>query len=428
MKNITRGNARPPSPRPPARGEGEVSPNSQSRLREGLIVRRIAAIIATCCGVMVGLVPADALAQCVPAAAWVVPGDPVKAQLTTKDIVARAAARNVVLLGEQHDSADHHRWQLQMLSALHAARPDMVVGFEMFPRRVQSVLDRWIAGELTETQFLAQSDWRNVWQMDAALYLPLFHWARINRVPMIALNIERSFVREVAEKGFDAIPVDRREGVSRPAEASNEYTTWLLGIFREHRRPGTQSVTVSDPGFRRFVESQQVWDRAMAEALAAAHQRQRKPLAVGILGSGHVVRGFGVPHQLNALGIGEVMSLLPWDAVTDCSELVKGYADAVYGLPALPNDARPPRARLGVVLERAASGVLIKQVEAGSIGATAGIRAGDIAVEIAGVKVEAIGDIADAVQRHAPGTWLPIKIVRNGETIELVAKFPPAPK
>jgi uncharacterized iron-regulated protein len=391
-------------------------------------MRRVAAILAWCYGVLTGLASASASAQCVPAAAWVVPGDAARTPIATRDIIARAAARNVVLLGEQHDSFDHHRWQLQVLAALHAVRPDMVVGFEMFPRRVQGVLDRWIAGELTESQFLAQADWRNVWQMDAALYLPLFQWARINRVPMVALNVERTFIREVAEKGFDAVALDRREGVSRWSDSSSDYTNWLLGIFRQHQRPGAATVTVADAGFRRFVESQQVWDRAMAEGLAAAHRRARNPLAVGILGSGHVVRGYGVPHQLRALDVADVISLLPWDATGECAELVSGYADAVYGLPALPNEARPQRARLGVVLERAAGGVLIKQVEGGGIGETAGIRAGDLVVEIASVKVDALGDIADAVQRHAPGTWLPIKILRNGEAIELVAKFPPAPK
>jgi uncharacterized iron-regulated protein len=389
---------------------------------------RIAAMLAWSCGVLAGLVAAGASAQCVPAAAWVVPGDAAKTPLTTQDIVARISARNIVLLGEQHDAIDHHRWQLQMLAALHAVRPDVVVGFEMFPRRVQGVLDRWVAGELTESQLLAQADWRNVWQLDAALYLPLFQWARINRVPMLALNVERTFIREVAEKGFDAVPVERREDVSRPADPSDDYVNWLLGVFRQHQRPGSASVTAVDAGFRRFVESQQVWDRAMAEVLAAAHRRPRNPLVVAILGSGHVVRGFGVPHQLKALGVGEVMTLLPWDATADCTELVKGYADAVYGLPALPNEARAQRARLGVVLERGAGGVVIKQVETDSIGATAGIRAGDLVVEIAGGKAEAPADIADAVQRHAPGTWLPIKILRNGESIELVAKFPPAPK
>jgi uncharacterized iron-regulated protein len=33
---------------------------------------------------------------------------------------------------------------------------------EMFPRRVQPALDRWIAGETTERQFLGETDWRTV--------------------------------------------------------------------------------------------------------------------------------------------------------------------------------------------------------------------------------------------------------------------------
>ncbi|WP_284447252.1 ChaN family lipoprotein, partial [Fluviibacter phosphoraccumulans] len=57
-------------------------------------------------------------------------------------VLADAAASEVVLIGEQHDVEDHHRWQLQVLAALHAQRPDLVIGFEMFPRRVQPVLDR----------------------------------------------------------------------------------------------------------------------------------------------------------------------------------------------------------------------------------------------------------------------------------------------
>ncbi len=383
-----------------------------------VIVSLIAALVLTA--------PAASFGECVPAAAWVAPGDPQKAPIAPREIVARASARRVVLLGEQHDIADHHRWQLQMLAVLDAARPGMVVGFEMFPRRVQGVLDRWVAGELTEAQFLVQVDWRNVWRLDAGLYMPLFHWARMNRVPMIAINIDRELTREVSEKGFDAIPIERREGVSRPAEPSADYTKWLLGVYREHQRSGTREAT--DPAFRRFVESQVLWDRAMAESLATAHKRTGNPLVVGILGSGHIARGYGVPHQLQAMGISEVMSLLPWSTNAECGDLVSGFADAVYGLPAQSNEPREQRARLGVGLERTKGGVLIKQVEASSIAATAGMQAGDIVVEIAGLKAQEPADVADAVQRHAPGTWLPIKVLRQGESFDLIAKFPPAVK
>ena len=71
------------------------------------------------------------------------------------DAIAVLAERAIVLLGEEHDREDHHRWQLDTIAALHERRRAMVLGFEMFPRRSQPVLDRWSAGELSEAEFLA---------------------------------------------------------------------------------------------------------------------------------------------------------------------------------------------------------------------------------------------------------------------------------
>jgi uncharacterized iron-regulated protein len=84
--------------------------------------------------------------DCAPVGNWIVPGG---GKITEAEVIAKAAKRPVVLLGEMHDNAEHHRWQLQTLAALHTARPDMVIGFEMFPRRVQKALDQWVAGDLT---------------------------------------------------------------------------------------------------------------------------------------------------------------------------------------------------------------------------------------------------------------------------------------
>ncbi|MCK7515243.1 MAG: ChaN family lipoprotein [Desulfobacterales bacterium] len=85
---------------------------------------------------------------CSPAPGPRLDADGVRPGAPPAPLVAAMAQREAVLLGEQHDDADHHRWQLQMLAALHAQRPNMVIGFEMFPRRVQPALDRWVAGEL----------------------------------------------------------------------------------------------------------------------------------------------------------------------------------------------------------------------------------------------------------------------------------------
>ena len=133
--------------------------------------------------------------------------------------LSEAASSEVVLLGEQHDQDDHHRWQLQVLAALHAQRPDMVIGFEMFPRRLQPVLDRWVAGQLSVREFITQAEWEQVWNFPPQLYLPLFEFARINRIPMIALNVDQKLTRAIADKGWQGVPATEREGVGRPAAA-----------------------------------------------------------------------------------------------------------------------------------------------------------------------------------------------------------------
>src|SRR5688500_17856511 len=234
--------------------------------------------------------------DCVPGGSWVTPGG---GKISGADSIARAAKRSVVLLGEMHDNAEHHRWQLQMLAALHAARPDMVIGFEMFPRRVQKALDQWVAGELTESQFLAASDWNTVWSTDANLYFPLFHFARMDRLPMVALNIDTRLRRSVAVTGFSGVPENEREGVTPPATASTAYLDYLLPIYGEHERNGRKKkgdAGREDPDFKRFVEGQQLWDGAMAQAIRAAVNRPERPLVVGIMGSGHIKYGYGVPH------------------------------------------------------------------------------------------------------------------------------------
>lgn len=170
---------------------------------------------------------------CVPAASWVIPG---KGETTLSSVMASVKDKSVVLLGETHINPEHHRWQLQMLATLYAARPDMVIGFEMFPRRVQKILDQWVAGELTESEFLSRSEWQSVWSTDAGLYLPLFHFARMNRIPMRALNIDIHLRRAVTAKGFDGVPEKDREGVTRPAPPAPEYLEFLLPIYMQHGR------------------------------------------------------------------------------------------------------------------------------------------------------------------------------------------------
>ncbi len=368
---------------------------------------------------------------CAPVGYWVAPQEKGGASLAMTQFTAALAKRPVVLLGETHDRAEDHRWQLQTVAALYALRPNMVLGFEMFPRRLQRVLDRWVAGRLTEAEFLAMSEWKKVWNYDAELYLPLFHFARMNRIPMIALNVDRRLTAAVREKGWDAVPEDLREGVSQPAPASQAYLEDLAEVFQAHKQLKTPSSSdkaqtdfnYSDPDFRRFVEGQLTWDRAMAEAIHTAAQRPNTPLVIGILGAGHIMHRYGVPHQLEDLGIADAATLLTWERTQDCAGLKPGLADAVFGVAA-PQEPEIEQPRLGLLLEDSEQGVRVGPVVKGSVAEAAGVRKNDLLIEIAGREVQGKEDVIAIVQRQIPGNWLPLKVKRGKRTLALVAKFP----
>jgi len=263
-------------------------------------------------------------ATTVPPGAWV---DVRRREAVTDvDVMARLARHDVVLLGEQHDRADHHRWQLDTITSLQQRRAGLVLGFEMFPRRVQPALERWSTGGLDEAEFLTASEWEQVWGFDAALYMPLFRFARVHRLKMVALNVDRATARQVAAQGFAAVPREARDGVGEPAPASDPYRARLAEVFRMHPHAGSPDAPAR---FERFVRGQLFWDRAMAEAIADARAAAPQAPVVAVLGRGHVEYGDGVPHQLAALGIAAVATALPWDA--DC-DYPAGVADYLFGV------------------------------------------------------------------------------------------------
>lgn len=246
-------------------------------------------------------------------------------------LLQRMATRQAVLLGETHDRYDVHRWQLHVLAGLYALNQNVVVGFEMFPRRCQPVLDEWVAGGLDTGAFLEKVEWKTVWGFTPELYLPIFHFCRQFKVPMKALNCRRALVTEVGKLGWDAIPSEERDGVSPAKPATDAHRQYLFDITGGGR-PDRKAASAADPEFDRFVRAQQTWDRAFACNIAEAHGNADAPLVVGIIGRGHLEYGYGTPYQLADLGMNDVAVLLPSDEPFAPDAKNAGIAAAVFRL------------------------------------------------------------------------------------------------
>ena len=256
---------------------------------------------------------------CAPPGQWVSPGTLHR----LADPVPASGSRPVVLLGERHDSAADHTWELETVERLAAANPSLVLGFEMFSRESQPALNEWVGGRLSEAAFLKNSDWSRFWGFPPALYLPIFRFARDHHIPMIALNVSHHLVHLTAQGGFAAVPTTDREGIGVPAPPSAAYRADLADAMAGHDGPAMTPARLNH-----FIDAQLVWDRAMAEAIAAQRARAPGRQVVALMGAGHLEHRYGVPHQLDALGMHHALVLVP--AHHFCEPAGADYADAVY--------------------------------------------------------------------------------------------------
>lgn len=246
--------------------------------------------------------PGPPPAPCLPAGRWL---DDTGQTLDDAAALSAAAKARVVLLGEAHATPGIHAWQARTIAALARDGRPLVIAVEWLPRTAQAALDRYVAGATDDAQFLAEADWSRAWRHDFAAYRPVFALARAHAIPMVAINIDRRIVRTTARDGLAAgLAAARAAGtpVGTPAAPTPAYRARLLASLAEHGSGGAAD---------RFIAAQGMWDRAMAEGIAAVLAARPAARVVGLMGLGHVEGGNGVAHQLAALGHARVFAALP---------------------------------------------------------------------------------------------------------------------
>lgn len=238
------------------------------------------------------------------------------------ELAPQLAKADLVLVGESHGNRLHHQAQLAVIRALHEGGHPVAVGLEMFQRREQPVLDRWVAGGLTEAD-MAHEFFRN-WNIEWEAYRDIFVYCRDNGIPMAGLNVPRDITRKVAREGFAALTPEEM-GLLPPITCSvdPQYEEFLRGFA---------GSSGHEEAFDRFCQAQLVWDAAMAvHALDFLKTRPGWTMVV-MAGSVHAWKP-AVPDQARRLAPqAAVISILPETGVKgDPSDI--GTADADYLIP-----------------------------------------------------------------------------------------------
>ncbi|HEY2434996.1 MAG TPA: ChaN family lipoprotein [Vicinamibacterales bacterium] len=191
-----------------------------------------------------------------------------------ESMLADLARADVVFVGEQHDDANTHRLELAILEGLIRRRVPLVIAMEMFERDVQPVLDRYLAGSITEEQFLEGA---RPWPRYQTDYRPIVEFARAHHLPIVASDVPRHIATDVSRSGLGVVDA---LGAERPF-AARELSCPTAGTYYERfleamgGHPSAGDPQAADLRLKndRFYFAQCLKDETMGESIASAFEQ-----------------------------------------------------------------------------------------------------------------------------------------------------------
>lgn len=243
---------------------------------------------------------------------------------TAQDIAQAADKVPFVYLGENHATTPHQQLQADVIKALVARGRRVVVGLEMYTRPKQDWLDKWSLGTLTEDEFLIQSDWKGQWGFGFEFYRPVFQAAKDNKLPMVALNVPRDWVRQVGRTGLSALTTEQKLQLPNEIYLENKAHKMVFeGLMGGHPMTGPRGDNI--------YAAQVLWDEGMADTAIKWMERfgDDKTVFVVIAGAGHIMYNQGINYRIDRRtkkkGVTVVMS-----QAKEASQVARGIGDFVY--------------------------------------------------------------------------------------------------
>ena len=218
----------------------------------------------------------------------------------------------VVFVGEQHDDPATHKLERAILEGLSRRRSNIVLSLEMFERDVQSQLSDYLAGRLTEEEFLKNS---RPWPRYATDYRPLVEFAKAHNWPVVGGNVPRKYASKVAREGLpaiDTLPAEERKFVAAQFQCPfDDYFKKFSETMNSHPGSPNQATAEKKPEdeqrqrqmVEKFYQAQCVKDETMAESIAERMQPsangQGAPLVVHFNGAFHSDYRLGTAARVN---------------------------------------------------------------------------------------------------------------------------------
>ncbi|GAA0844396.1 ChaN family lipoprotein [Marinobacter szutsaonensis] len=265
--------------------------------------------------------------------------------LTVQQLAERLADTDIVVVGEYHGHHASHLLQARLQQALFRQNPRQVLTMEQFNVNHQNVLDRFLTGDLGETEMIEDAE---AWDNYRASYRPLVEFARQQQLPLIAANAPSDVVRCVGRKGpgyLETLPPETRALLPEtPFLDTPVYKEkFVEAIGGSH---GTEDDQLSER-MRNTYHAQLLRDNTMARAILNARANHPGHQILHTTGTFHSEERLGTVAVLEQRAPGLSIAVITpvfWPDEKDNMPLEanRSRGDYLYFIQPLPQEFRDP--------------------------------------------------------------------------------------
>lgn len=200
------------------------------------------------------------------------------------------AEADVVVVGEEHLSPAAHLLEMRVLEGLWARRSNIILSLEMFERDAQPLLDKHLAGAITEEEFLKSS---RPWDNYKTDYRPMVEFAKEKGIPVIAANVPREMARKMSREGFAALTEHPEWRAAQTTAPRDKYFENFVDVMSGghpgmEKKTSGKAVKEIPQTVLRAYDAQCLKDDTMAESIVRCFEgKATKPLVVHFVGGFH---------------------------------------------------------------------------------------------------------------------------------------------
>lgn len=175
--------------------------------------------------------------------------------ISINDIVADMEQADVLFFGEDHNDSVGHYLETELFKKLHLKHPlKTALSLEMFHTDVQPELDEYLAGLISEKNFIKEGRaWGNYKD-----YRPLIEYAKQNRLKVIAANAATRYSNAVTLGGLKVLE-------NFPKTSFNFLPPMPIDTAQgRYYEKFTETLGGHSMGSMKIYQTQNLWDATMA--------------------------------------------------------------------------------------------------------------------------------------------------------------------